>query len=393
MRRSLVLLLTVGALIATLGAPTVADLAAAPSGFRGLAMSTPFPSQTVRAGEPVSLSLTIKNYNLPPQDVVTLGVAQISPGWRVSFVGGGRPIAAVSVGTDQETIVTARLDPPRTVRAGTYRFVLVARGRSATASLPIALTFGQVQPAKLSLTAELPVLRGSGSSSFKYRLSLKNDGDQDLLVNLDAQTPQGFQVTFTPAFGSQQVTSLPIKAGEAKDIDTDVTPPQQISAGNYEVNVRAAGSGASAQIKLTLEVTGRPDLQVTTPEGRLSGRAYAGSDTTFTVVVKNRGSAPARNVEVSSFEPTGWKVTFEPNKIAEIKPNSEEQVKATVRPGPKSLTGDYILTLRANAGDVSTSVDYRIQVWTSRLWGVVGLGFVAAAIIVLGMMVSRYGRR
>jgi uncharacterized repeat protein (TIGR01451 family) len=389
----LVLLLTVGALFALIGAPMVGDLAAGPSSFRGLAMSTPYPSQTVRAGEPVSLSLTIKNYNLPPQDVVTLGVAQLSPGWKVSFVGGGRPITAVSVGTDQETIVTARLDPPSGIKAGTYRFVLVARGSSATASLPIALTFGQVQPAKLTLTAELPVLRGPGSSSFKYRLTLKNDGDQDLLVNLDAQTPQGFQVTFTPAFGSQQVTSLPIKAGEAKDLDTEVSLPQQITAGNYEVDVRAAGGGASAQIKLKLEVTGRPDLQVTTPEGRLSGRAYAGSDSTFTVVVKNRGSAPARNVEVSSFEPTGWKVSFEPSKIAEIKPNGEEQVKATVRPGPKALTGDYILTLRANAGDVSTSVDYRIQVWTSRLWGVVGLGFVAAAIIVLGMMVSRYGRR
>jgi uncharacterized repeat protein (TIGR01451 family) len=382
-----------GALLGLVGAPTVGDLAAAPSSFRGLAMSTQFPSQTVRAGEPVSLSVTIKNYNLPPQDVVTLGVAQASAGWKVSFVGGGRPIAAVSVGTDQEMTVTARLDPPAGIKAGTYRFVLVARGPGATASLPIALTFGQVQPAKLSLTAELPVLRGPGSSSFKYRLSLKNDGDQDLLVNLDAQTPQGFQVTFTPAFGSQQVTSLPIKAGEAKDLDTDVAAPQQIAAGNYEVNVRAAGGGASAQIKLTLEITGRPDLQVSTPEGRLSGRAYAGSDTTFTVLVKNRGSAPARNVEVSSFEPTGWKVSFEPSKIAEIKPNSEEQVKATVRPSPKSLTGDYILTLRANAGDISASVDYRVQVWTSRLWGVVGLGFVAAAIIVLGMMVSRYGRR
>lgn len=390
MRRVVMSMVIAGLVLAAWG---TAAIAAPSSGFRGMAMSTPFPSQTVRAGEPVSLSLTIKNYGLAPQDVVTLRAAQISAGWKVSFVGGGRPITAVSVGTDQEALVTARLEPPQGLKAGTYRFVLVAQGRDATATLPIALTFGQVQPSKLSLSAELPVLRGPGSSSFKYRLSLKNDGDQDLLVNLDAQTPQGFQVTFTPAFGSQQVTSLPMKAGESKDLDTEVNLPQQIAAGSYNVTVRAAGGGTSAQLKLTLEVTGRPDLQVTTPEGRLSGRAYAGRDTTVTVLVKNRGSAPARNVEVSSFEPTGWKVTFEPNKIAEIKPNSEEQVKATIRAGQKALTGDYILTLRANAGDVSTSADYRVTVYTSTLWGITGVVIVAVALGVLGLVVSRYGRR
>jgi uncharacterized membrane protein len=373
----------------------VAGAAPAPEpspAFRGLGLSTPFPSQTVRQGEPVTLTLTIKNYSLPPQ-VVTLGVAQRASGWKVTFQGGGRPVGAVAVGTDQESVVSVRLDPPAGVRSGTFRFVLTAQGQDAQASLPLALTFGEVQPARLSLQAELPVLRGSGASSFRYRLTLRNESEQDLLVNLEAQSPKGFQVTFTPAFGSQQVTSLPVKAGESRDLDAEVTLPQDVPAGTYTVMVRATGGQARTETKLTLEVTGRPDLSITTPEGRLSGRAYAGRQAVVKLLVRNRGSAPARNVEVSSFEPSGWKVSFEPSRIDEIAPKKDAEVTATITPPQKAIGGDYMLTLRASGGEASASADYRVTVATTTLSGIVGIVVIAAALGVLAVVVSRYGRR
>jgi uncharacterized membrane protein len=386
-------LVIAGLVLAQAASAALAGPSPAPTpGFRGLGLSTPFPNQTVRQGEPVTLTLTIKNYGLPPQ-VVNLSVAQRAPGWRVTFEGAGRPVGAVSVATDQESTLTARLEPPAGARAGTFRFVLAAQGQDASASLPITLRFGDVRPTRLSLSAELPVLRGTGGSSFRYRLTLRNESDADLLVNLDAQTPRGFQVTFTPSFGSQQVTSLPLKAGESRDLDTEVSLPQNVAAGTYNVTVRAGAGQARAEIKLTLQVTGRPDLSITTPEGRLSGRANAGSPTSIKVTIRNRGSAPARNVEVSSFEPTGWKVTFEPNKIDEIAPNQDKEVTATITPPQKAIAGDYMLTLRANAGDQSASADFRMTVFTSTLWGIVGVLVVAVALGVLGVVVSRYGRR
>jgi uncharacterized repeat protein (TIGR01451 family) len=392
MPRPVMLALIAGVVLTLAGAAVAAPSPVPSPGFRGLGLSTPFPNQTVRGGEPVTLTLTVKNYGLPPQ-VVNLSVAQRAPGWKVTFEGGGRPIGAVAVGTDQESTLSVRLEPPAGARRGSFRFVLAARGQDASASLPLTLTLGEVRPARLGLVAELPVLRGPGSSSFKYRLTLRNDSDQDLLVNLDAQAPRGFQVTFTPAFGSQQVTSLPVKAGESKDLDTEVSLPQNIAAGTYNVTVRAAGGQARAEIKLTLEVTGRPELSITTPDNRLSGRATAGNPTAFKIVVRNRGTAAARNVEVSAFEPSGWKVQFEPSKIDEIAPQGDKEVTATVTPPQKAIAGDYMLTLRANAGDQSTSVDFRVTVETSRLWGVVSLVIIAAALGVLAFVVSRFGRR
>ena len=383
----------IAALVLVSSLPGGAAPAPAPSpGYRGISLSTQYPAQTVRSGEPASLTLTVKNYGEPPQ-VVNLRVVEAARGWKAVLLGGGRPVDAVHVGPDQEVTVTLRLEPPAGARAGTYRFRVVAEGQSSRADLPLRLTLGQVLPPRLSLTPELPVLRGPATSSFKYRLTLKNDSDQDLLVSLEADVPRGAQINFTPAFGTQQVTSLPVKAGESKDLDAEVTLPRTTSAGTYPVTVRAAGGGARAEAKLTLEVTGRPDLSITTPEGRLSGSANAGRDSTVKLVVKNTGSAPARDVELSASEPSGWKVSFEPQRIEQIPVNEQKEVTATIRPSAKAVAGDYMVTLRASAGDVSTSADFRVTVLTSTLWGIGGIALVAVALAVVGLAVSRYGRR
>src|SRR3970282_502393 len=141
-------------------------LAAPASGFRGLSLSTPYPAQTVRAGERVTLTLTVKNFGLSPQTVAP----RVAEGPR----GGAGPAS--------------------------FRFLVGAQGQTATAQLPLTLTVGQVLPPRLTLTAELPVLRGTATSSFHYRLTVKNESDRDLVVNLERRTQKSFQVTFTPSF-------------------------------------------------------------------------------------------------------------------------------------------------------------------------------------------------
>jgi uncharacterized membrane protein len=212
-------------------------------------------------------------------------------------------------------------------------------------------------------------------------------------VNLEARTKKGFQVTFTPAFASQQVTSLPVKAGESKDLDAEVSLPRDTAAGRYDITVVAAAGEARAEIKLGLEVTGRADLSLSTPDGRLSGRAVANRATPFKLVVKNQGGAAARDVELSATEPTGWEVKFEPQRIDELPPNQEREVTATIKPAARAVAGDYMVNLRASAGEASSSVDFRVTVYRSTVWGLVGILLVAVALGVVSLAVSRYGRR
>lgn len=239
-------------------------------GFRGLALYTPYPSQSAQAGETITLPITLKGFNLSPQ-AVQVQVQSAPPGWKANLLGGGRVVSAVYVLPEGEQNLTLQLEPPPGVKPGTYRFRLVAQGQDAGAELPIALTLGQALPRRLSLETELPVLRGGPSASFRYRVTLKNEGDQDLLVNLEADAPQGFQVNFTPSFGSQEVTSLPVKAGESKDLDVQVSLPQNVQAKRYAVTLRALAGEVKTERVVELDITGQPQLSLTTPDGRLSG--------------------------------------------------------------------------------------------------------------------------
>ncbi len=362
-------------------------------GFRGLSLGTTYPEIGVQPGETVNLTLTLKNLGLPP-GVVQLRVAETPGGWQTALIGGGRLVRAVYLEPNGEASLTLRLQPPKEVRPGTYRFLVVAEGLGQRASLPITLVVGQGLPQRLSLEAELPILRGPPTSDFRYRVTLKNESDKDLLVSLEAEAPKGFQVSFTPAFSSQQVTSLPLKAGENRELDVSVTLPKDTKADTYALTVRASAGDAKAELGLTLEVTGRPEVRFATKEGRLSGRVTAGRENPVKLLVKNEGSAPARDLSFSAFEPSGWEVRFEPEKIETLEPGAEQEVTARIKPSNRAVAGDYMVTLSLSGAEgVSENLEYRATVVTSTLWGLFGVALVAVALLVLGFAVSRFGRR
>ena len=53
-----------------------------------------------------------------------------------------------------------------------------------------------------------------------------------------------------------------------------------------------------------------------------------------------------------------------------------------------------MVTLSLSGSDgLSESLDYRATVVRSSLWGLVGVGIMAVALLVLGFAVNRFGRR
>ncbi len=61
---------------------------------------------------------------------------------------------------------------------------------------------------------------------------MKNDSKDDQIFNLLAEVPPGFQSTFKEQFGSTELSSIPVKAGETKNVKLSVTPPRNLQAGN-----------------------------------------------------------------------------------------------------------------------------------------------------------------
>lgn len=208
-----------------------------------------------------------------------------------------------------------------------------------------------------------------------------------------AEAPRGFEVVFKKAFGSQELTSIPVEAGDSQNVDVEVKLPQGVPAGKYQVLVTAAAAGATATQELLLDVVGQPELNVGGPDGRLSAEIEAGGEGQITVLVFNEGSAEARNVEFSASTPAGWEVAFEPERIDLLPAGERTEVTARITPAERALAGDYVVTVRARGEGASDSGEFRVTLLTSTVWGIVGVLIVAAAVVVLGLAVARYGRR
>jgi uncharacterized membrane protein len=365
---------------------------ASSSSYKGIWISTPFPSLGVAAGEPVELNLTVHDVGMPPQSVA-LAVPKLPDKWTALFLGGGRPVQSVFVAPDSTVDVTLRILPPEGVKGGSYGFDVSATGDAGDFDLPIEINFGQSMPARLSLATDLPELRGSPTSSFSYDVTLSNESGREATARLDAAAPPGFRVTFKEGYGSQELTSIPVKPGEKRQLKVSVDPAQDVQAGTYQVGIQASTDESKAQLALGLDITGTPQLSLSGPNDRLSADAHAGEETPLTLMVANKGTAPARGLKFSSDEPTDWKVTFQPDAIDELPAGQSQEVKAMVTPSSKAIAGDYMVTLSASGDGARQSSDFRITVETSTVWGIVGLLVIAAAVVVLSLAVMRFGRR
>jgi uncharacterized membrane protein len=307
--------------------------------------------------------------------------------------GDGHTVGAAIVQPNADLKFSLELDPPKDAKPGRYDFRVTGKSDAAPLDLPIALTLAEAKPASVTLEPKLPALRGTPRSTFDFDLTAKNESQTDQTFNLLAQAPAGFQVVFKEQYGSQELTSIPIKAGESKSLKLSVTPPNDAAAGQYPVQVGVVSPAASAKTGLALDITGQPTLALSGPDGRLSGDATAGKERTFNFDLTNSGTAPAQAVTMSASPPSGWKVAFDPEKIETLAPGQKVSVAVTMTPSEKAIAGDYSVNVRASGNGASDSQSFRVTVLTSTMWGVAGLGIIGAAAVVLAFAVTRYGRR
>jgi len=363
----------------------------APKDVKGLYLMSDYPAVTLRPGETSTVSLRLQNYDMAPERMA-LSVSGVPTGWTATLLGGGQPVAAAMPATNSSVSLSLRLDVPKTAAMGTQTLIIAAEGGTKL-ELPIAVTLAKDLPAKLTLTPQLPELRGTSKSSFEYQLNIKNDSGKKLTVSLSAQAPQNFDTSFTEQYGSQELNAVPVDAGQSKDVKLKVTPPNTAAAGAYKVTARVGAEDATATADLGINITGQSKLEISGREGLVSTRAAAGKETTVPIVVTNIGTAPADDIQLTGSAPSGWKVTFDPKTIEHIPPNENKEVQAQITPTDKAIAGDYVTTMRAAARGESASANFRVTVTTSTMWGIAGVGIIGVALLIMVGAVARFGRR
>lgn len=379
----------VARLLAILAAWGTVVLLAAPASAQGLEITTPYPAVVVGAGDTVGFDLDV---SAPGRQRVDLSVGRVPEGWDATLQGGGFVIDGVFTDPDDPPRVELRVTVPPDARPGRYAILVTGASAAGTDTLEVALRVARGRAGGVTLTTDSPQAAGSSDSTFTFDLELANDTPEETTFDLEAAGPPGWIVEARPT-GDQQATSIRVAGGETHGVQVEVDPPDDAVAGAYPVLVRASGGGRSVQAELRVEITGNYAMSVSTPDERLNVDVGAGGTTELLLVVRNEGTAPLTEVELSADPPADWDVRFQPPAIALIEPGRVARVRALITPSGDALTGDYLVTVTARTDPVSEEVELRATVRTSGLWGFVGILLIAAALGGLTWVFRRYGRR
>lgn len=360
----------------------------------GLEIHTEYPGVTAKAGD--SLTFTIDMDNSGAACDASLSVASMPEGWEGYISGGSSDrITRIHVPNGTESAsATLHLEVPADAADGSYQVVLEAQGDNASYdSLTIYLDVDQLEVSQGDFSSEYPEQEGSAGTSFSFNATLINNSATEQSYSLSANAPEGWQVAFKPSGESTQVASITLEPAVSQGLTITVTPPNNVSAGEYTIPCSAISAGETLDMELSVTVTESYDLSLSTPDGRLSFDTIAGDESDVTLSITNNSNVAIENVNLTSSAPSGWNVSFDTPTIDVIEAGATVEVSAHVTPSSEALTGDYVVTMTADASEVSDSAEFRVAVETSVIWGFAAVAIIVVLLAGIGYIFRKYGRR
>ena len=291
-----------------------------------------------------------------------------------------------------------------------FIFCLALSGGLMNPQMLMAQPEGQDSSVKeeIKLDTKYPIRTGASDTLFDFSVELLyTGGDEPLIFDLFVEGPEGWQVQIRQsAHEDKEIVAI--------RLDPTTSYPDTIAVvalapfwiypepGDYPITMRAKSGDIEGSLVLTARITARYGLSVETKNERLNIKATAGKESDLTLIVTNIGTASLDKVTFSSTEPRGiadeeWSTTFQPEEIESLSPGSEQEITVTIKPPPKTIAGDYMVTLRFLSDPTTaqgpSSQDIRVTVGTSTAWGWIGALIVIAVLAGLYFTYRRFGRR
>lgn len=363
---------------------------------RGIAVYTDYSGVVVPRGETVQMDLILENKGRADEDI-DVRIAAVAKDWKATLKGARYQVTGVYVPNGKTKNLALTLEPAKGVGPGKYTFQFEAKTADGKLNSSHTLTVNvqerTVGADNIQITAAYPVLRGQTDSKFEFSLEVMNKGDLERTFNLAATGPEKWEINFKPAYEQKQISSIRVKEGQSQTVAVEVTPTPNANSGEYPILVRISSGESKAEVKLTVNLTGTYRLDAGTPNGILSLEAFGGKPVTFSLFVRNNGSAVNRNITFSSFKPENWETTFKPEKLDALAPGEMKQIEVTITPGRQSLVGDYSVGIMTTGEKSDKTVEMRVTVKASSAWGWIGIGIILLVIAGLSILFVKMGRR
>ncbi|MBO0991969.1 COG1470 family protein [Bacillus sp. SD088] len=355
-----------------------------------ISLFSAYTGVTASPGEKMNYDVDVINNGSSIQ-TMSFSMEGLPKGWDYSISSNGTNIQELSVKADSETPITVEISVPLDADKGDHEFQLVATDENSKSSVPLSISVKEQGSLKTELTTDQANMEGHADSTFSYTVSLNNKTTETQNYALSSTADDSWQVRFVS--DSNSVTSISLEPNTSADITVEATPPQNVEAGTYDIPITATTNDSTSELKLEAVVTGSYDIEISTKSEVLSDTINAGSDKTVELVVKNTGTSPLTDIELTAETPSNWETNFEESTIAELEPGKSKTIKVKVSAPKDAIAGDYVTTFTATTDQASADATFRMSVETSTLWGIVAILIIAAVIGGLYLIIRKYGRR
>ncbi len=365
-----------------------------------LLLTADFSHIIYEAGKPVQINLQLTNSTESPIDVALEFVETPVQDWNPRLMGRtmSYEVRRVSVPPgDDVTRLRLVLDVPEDTAPGTYAVIIGATsidGRfQQSLTIDITIKGGGGESGAIELESRFPFVSGPTGAIYEFSVTFENRDIDPTTVDLSADGPPNWEVGFKPAFEDKFLTSLSLRGHQTESLKVLVTPPRDAPPGEYTVQIIGSSGETQVSTDLQITLTGTGELLLGTPSDRLNANAAAGKETPISLVIANVGSGVVKRVDLVARAPRGWEVTFEPEGMEEVQSGELKQFIAKLSPPGDAIPGDYTVTVIASSQLSADTMELRISVTQSTLWGWVGLAIIALVVAGLGVMFVRLGRR
>ena len=357
----------------------------------GITMSTDFPGVSVEAGDSLSFDLDFTNSG--SGELLTLSSSDLPDGFEGYFQGDGNSVSSAYVKTGgAEDLLTYIVTIPETAEDGTYDITLYAKGSSKSASLTLSITVSEIDLGASTFTTDYVDQEGESGSSFTFESTVSNNSIADQTFEISSDAPDGWYVSFTADDGSTRVTSVDVGGLSSTDISISVTSPEGADAGTYSIPVTVTSDSESMSLDLTVTITGSYDISLTTQNSTVSFDVKTNTETSVVLEVTNNGNMELTDINLTASAPTDWEVDFSETTIESLGAGETKQVTAYVTPADTAISGDYVISMTAEAEETSYTVSFRVTAETQTIWGIVGILVIVAILACLAWVFKKFGR-
>ncbi len=119
-----------------------------------------------------------------------------------------------------------------------------------------------------------------------------------------------------------------------------------------------------------------------------------GIENTFQLVITNNSLGDATNVNLTSFQPRDWSVTFNPPVISRIPQNGVQTVDVIIKPPEDAAKGHQGISITAQATEMNGFLDIAVNVQGgTSIWLWIGAALAAVLIAGFVFVYFRMGRQ